>query len=96
MVDQGRPRGRAETWRPWIGAVRRPALTWPSGIADPLRSFAERLPSWALADVAPGRLVPWLAVAFGFGVVLYFTAGCERSRIVPWRKGRPEYIVALS
>jgi competence protein ComEC len=79
MVDPGRPRGRAETWRPWIGAVRRPALTWPSGLAELLRSFAERLPSWALADVAPGRLVPWLA--FGFGVVLYFTAEQEPA---PW------------
>src|SRR5262245_25877003 len=77
MVESQRARGRAETWRPWIGAVRRPVLAWPSGSADLLRGFAERLRSWALADVAPGRLVPWLAVAFGFGVVLYFTAEHE-------------------
>jgi len=32
---------------------------------------------WALADVGPGRLMPWLAVAFGFGIILYFTAEQE-------------------
>src|SRR5262245_11739607 len=77
MVEPQRPRGQAETWRPWIGAVRRPTLAWPSGIADVFHSFADQLRTWALADVAPGRLVPWLAVAFGFGVVLYFTAEQE-------------------
>jgi competence protein ComEC len=40
---------------------------------------AHRLREWALADVGPGRLVPWLAVAFGFGIVLYFTAEREPS-----------------
>jgi competence protein ComEC len=32
---------------------------------------------WALTEVAPGRLVPWLAVAFGTGVVVYFAADRE-------------------
>ncbi|HEV2630449.1 MAG TPA: ComEC/Rec2 family competence protein [Pseudolabrys sp.] len=32
---------------------------------------------WALAEVAPGRLLPWLAVAFGFGAVLYLAADTE-------------------
>jgi competence protein ComEC len=32
---------------------------------------------WAIAEVAPGRLLPWLPVAFGFGIVLYFTADRE-------------------
>lgn len=30
-----------------------------------------------MAEVAPGRLLPWLPVAFGFGIVLYFTAERE-------------------
>jgi competence protein ComEC len=30
-----------------------------------------------LADVGPGRLTPWLAVSFGFGIVLYFAAEQE-------------------
>ncbi len=43
--------------------------------------IGERLRAWALADVGPGRLVPWLAIAFGFGIVLYFTADHEPE---PW------------
>ena len=35
------------------------------------------LSEWALAEIAPGRLVPWIAVAFGFGIVVYFTADRE-------------------
>src|SRR5690348_7221907 len=35
------------------------------------------LTAWAAAEVAPGRLLPWLAVAFGFGAVLYLDAGTE-------------------
>ncbi len=35
------------------------------------------LAQWAIAEVAPGRLLPWLPVAFGFGIVLYFTADRE-------------------
>jgi competence protein ComEC len=72
MVDQGRSRGRAETWRPWIAAGRRPALAWPDGLIGFARAAARRIREWALAG--PGRLVPWLAVAFGFGIVLYFAA----------------------
>ncbi|HWE77758.1 MAG TPA: ComEC/Rec2 family competence protein [Pseudolabrys sp.] len=30
-----------------------------------------------MAEVAPGRLLPWLAVAFGFGAVLYLAADTE-------------------
>ena len=30
-----------------------------------------------MAEVAPGRLLPWLPVAFGLGIVLYFTADRE-------------------
>ena len=35
------------------------------------------LAEWAVAEVAPGRLLPWLAVAFGFGAVLYLDADTE-------------------
>src|SRR5262249_40926358 len=31
----------------------------------------------AAAEVAPGRLLPWLPVAFGFGIVGYFAADRE-------------------
>ncbi len=32
---------------------------------------------WVLADLGPGRLLPWLAIAYGFGIVLYFAADHE-------------------
>ncbi len=32
---------------------------------------------WIAADTAPGRLVPWLPIAFGTGIVLYFAADRE-------------------
>jgi competence protein ComEC len=77
MVDQGRSRGRTETWRPWTPAGRRPRLVWPEALTDFAHNVAERLHRWTLADVGPGRLVPWLAVAFGCGIILYFTAEQE-------------------
>ena len=36
-----------------------------------------QLRQWAAAEVAAGRLLPWLAVAYGFGIVIYFTAERE-------------------
>jgi competence protein ComEC len=77
MADPGSARGRTEAWRPWSPAGPRPALAWPDSLSGFARRLAERLHRWALADLAPGRLVPWLAVAFGFGIVLYFTAEQE-------------------
>lgn len=74
MVEQGKG-GRARTW-PEVSAARArrlfplPALGW-GGIAR------ARLGAWMSADVAPGRLVPWLAIAYGFGIVLYFSADRE-------------------
>jgi competence protein ComEC len=73
--------GRPQAGRPQVG-------TWPwpgtTGVAAPwlrpLPGFgpiAARLREWAAAEVAPGRLMPWLPVAFGFGVVVYFAAERE-------------------
>jgi competence protein ComEC len=76
MSEQRSARGRVATWWP---ARRRPGLTWPDELADLARRLAERLRTWALADIGPGRLVPWLAIAFGAGIVLYFTADREPS-----------------
>src|SRR5262245_26134840 len=41
MTEQGRSRGRAEAWRPWIAAGRRPALAWPQGLTDFARRTAQ-------------------------------------------------------
>src|ERR1019366_7433512 len=81
MVEQSGVRARAATWRPGLAAGGGPLLWWPAGFADFARTAAQRLWGWALAEVAPGRLVPWLAIAFGLGTVLYFAADQEPS---PW------------
>lgn len=36
-----------------------------------------RIREWAAQEVSGGRLLPWFAVAYGFGIVLYFTAERE-------------------
>jgi competence protein ComEC len=42
-----------------------------------LGGFAHELRGWARIDTGPGRLFPWIAVAYGLGIVLYFTADRE-------------------
>ncbi len=79
MVDQSIARGREATWRP--APAGRPAWTWPDGLRGIARPIGERLRAWALADVGPGRLVPWIAIAFGVGIIFYFTADREPE---PW------------
>jgi competence protein ComEC len=86
MAEQGGARGRATTWRPtswrpvvppWIAAGGGPPLVWPDGAAKLARAIGERIRLWLTAEVAPGRLVPWLAIAFGCGIVVYFSVGQE-------------------
>src|SRR5580692_4796441 len=73
--SQGRQRAGAGTW-PWPGTsgVAAPWLRPLPGLAGPI---AARLREWAAAEVAPGRLMPWLPVAFGLGVTVYFAAERE-------------------
>lgn len=75
MVDRSTARGREATWRP--AAPGKSAVAWPVAAAGWAHPIGKRLRVWALADVGPGRLVPWLAIAFGLGVILYFTADRE-------------------
>ncbi len=58
-------------------ARRRAGLVMPSPVAGILGPLRTLLAQWAVAEVAPGRLLPWIAVAFGFGIVGYFTADRE-------------------
>src|SRR5262245_13759798 len=80
MADGGgaeRARGRVGTWD-----VRRPGgPAWPSGAA--FGQAREILRGWLARDVAAGRLLPWIPIAFGFGVVLYFTADHEPALWAP-------------
>jgi ComEC/Rec2-related protein len=72
--DPNRP--RAKVWD--IDAARKRAgALWPAALSEPTSRLRQLIAQWALAEVAPGRLLPWLAVAFGSGIVLYFTADRE-------------------
>jgi competence protein ComEC len=73
-----RPRARAKVWGPTADTTRRPAgLLLPDGIVDAAGSLRGLPSEWIAAEVAPGRLMPWLPVAFGFGIVAYFSADRE-------------------
>jgi competence protein ComEC len=78
MAEHGttprRPQGVAGTWPPRAGAQAGGFV--PAGV--PLwAAFAERLRAWARAEAGAGRLFPWVPVAFGIGIALYFTAPRE-------------------
>src|SRR5215470_2957914 len=76
MAEPGkhRPQGIAGTW-PTRDASQAGGLA-PAGV--PLwAAFVERLSVWARAEAGAGRLLPWLPVAFGTGIALYFTAPRE-------------------
>jgi competence protein ComEC len=60
-------------------ARRRAAAALPEGVARNLSRLRGQLAEWTLAEVAAGRLLPWLPVAFGAGVVLYLAAAREPS-----------------
>jgi competence protein ComEC len=69
---QGRVGGRVGIWPGMAGAA--PWRLPQAGIAGPL---IETLRTWAAAEFAPGRLMPWLPVAFGTGIAVYFSAERE-------------------
>ena len=59
---------------------------WPAGRAAPAGGFLpaglgasliETLRGWARAEAGAGRLLPWVPVAFGSGIALYFAADHE-------------------
>jgi competence protein ComEC len=83
MADWGRGRGgsrsQAETQvATWDAAARRRCGLVLAGLRPGFGHAAtERIWCWAVADTGPGRLLPWLPVAFGFGIALYFTAERE-------------------
>lgn len=81
MVEWGRGRSRVETWLPDAALRRRRVWPWFDRLAD----RAERLAVWigdqVAAEAARGQLFPWLAVAFGAGIAVYFSA--DREPVVP-------------
>ena len=70
------------------GRVREIAGTWPprgtaqaGGYASPdfflWNALVARLRSWVRAEAGAGRLLPWVPVAFGAGIAVYFSADRE-------------------
>jgi competence protein ComEC len=59
------------------GHVALGTTTW--GGISPQAEFAApaRIREWAAVEVGAGRLLPWFAVAFGAGIVVYFSADTE-------------------
>lgn len=76
LGGEGRARARAVAGA-IAAAGRRAGAVLPDGFAAQASRLRRLVSEWALADVAPGRLLPWLPVAFSFGIVLYFTADRE-------------------
>lgn len=76
----GRAQGGARTWAPTFDGARRPAgVSLPDGVAGAADRLRRLLSQWLLAELAPGRLSPWVPVAFGIGVASYFAVDREPS-----------------
>ncbi|MGC2436218.1 MAG: competence protein ComEC, partial [Pseudolabrys sp.] len=70
-------------------------MSIPDGVGDASGRLHETISAWAVAEVAPGRIMPWLPVAFGLGIAVYFTADREPAlwtasaqNGMPWQSGR--------
>src|SRR5581483_11596844 len=75
MVDWGR--GRARTWPEIAASLGRRGPAWGGATARFFEEAGRRIGAWSQTDVAPGRLIPWVAIAFGLGIVIYFAADRE-------------------
>ena len=74
----GRARGGAKAWAPAFDRAQRPTgLAFPDGVAGAAGWLRGLLSKWLLAELAPGRLVPWVPIVFGTGIACYFAADRE-------------------
>ena len=74
MAERAGSRSWAGTWPPREAA--RAGGFAPSGLTE-WSSLVAKLQGWARAEAGAGRLLPWIPVAFGAGIALYFTADRE-------------------
>jgi competence protein ComEC len=78
MAERGRAPGRTQgyagTW-PEREAARAGGFA-PSGLSAG-SSFVAKLREWIAAEAGAGRLLPWVPVAFGIGIAVYFTTDHE-------------------
>jgi competence protein ComEC len=87
VADDGKleNRARAKAWAGVWPGIWTDVWTWPAGVVRPLWGagprgefvFGAQVKQWAAQEAAAGRLLPWLVVAYGLGVVIYFTAEHE-------------------
>ncbi|MGY3233661.1 MULTISPECIES: ComEC/Rec2 family competence protein [unclassified Bradyrhizobium] len=79
MAEPGRPQrasqGMAGTW-PGSGRTASAGGFVPAGFGV-WSSIAGKLGDWAKAEAGAGRLFPWVPIAFGCGIALYFAADHE-------------------
>lgn len=79
MAEPGRPQrasqGIAGTW-PTIGRAASAGGFVPAGFGV-WPAISETLREWAKAEAGAGRVFPWVPVAFGCGIALYFAADHE-------------------
>jgi competence protein ComEC len=76
--EDTRARTRAKAWAADFNAARRRAgFLLPDWLSLPAGRLRLLLSQWVLAELAPGRLLPWLPVAYGFGIVGYFAVERE-------------------
>src|ERR1700760_1748391 len=77
MAERGRTRGGgqgiADPWPPQSG-VRTGSFSAGSGFWS---AAVEKLREWVRAEAGPGRLLPWVPVAFGTGIAFYYAADHE-------------------
>ena len=72
--SRARSQGIAGTWPP-RGTAHAGGFA-PSGFST-WSSLADKLRAWVRAEAGAGRLLPWVPVAFGTGIALYFAADHE-------------------
>jgi competence protein ComEC len=72
-----RARARARAAAAELGAARRQAAALFPNASAHVERLGESLQGLLAQEIAPGRLMPWLPIGFGTGIILYFTADHE-------------------
>ena len=70
-------KSRARAIAAGVAAAGRRTGVWPGWLDPHIERLRRLLSTWATAEVAPGRLLPWLPVAFAAGIAAYFAADRE-------------------
>src|SRR4051812_6607208 len=85
--------GRARESARAIDVARLRGIAWPLPHAPSLSVVREYVWRWLILDAAAGRLMPWLPIAFGVGIIFYFAADREPN---PWIAPSITAVLALA